>query len=132
MGASGENNMNTSGLDKFGAYQKALELFDQVVGGMEMLGRNPLCDRMVSQQMASADSICANIEEGYGRESSREYRQFLVIARGSARETQGRYRRFRHWLPAELVQKRASLCEEIINILSATINRLGDRPRPAS
>lgn len=130
--ANGENNMNASGLDKFGAYQKALELFDHVVGDMEILGRNPLCVRMVSQQMASADSICANIEEGYGRESSREYRQFLVIARGSARETQGRYRRFRHWLPADLVQKRASLCEEIVRILSASINRLGDRIRPAS
>jgi len=122
----------SSELEKFGAYQKALELFDQVVGDMEVLAGNALCARMVSQQMASADSICANIEEGYGRESSREYRQFLVIARGSARETQGRYRRFRHWLPPELVEKRASLCEEVIRILSATINRLGDRSRPAS
>jgi len=66
-----------------------LQLFDFVAGDMEPLAQNPLCVRMVSQQMASADSVCANIEEGYGRGSSKEYRQFLVIARGSARETQG-------------------------------------------
>jgi len=111
----------------FGAYQKGRQLFDLVADDMESLVKNPLCVRMVSQQMASADSICANIEEGYGRESSREYRQFLVIARGSARETQGRYERFGRWLSAERVASKVSLCGEIIRILTATINRLGSK-----
>ncbi len=114
---------------QFGAYRKALELFDLVVGDMEPLARHPLCVRMVAQQMASADSICANIEEGYGRGSSKEYRQFLVIARGSARETQGRYHRFSHWISKDLVENRGSRCEEIIRILSATISRLGEADR---
>ena len=116
-----------SELDNFGGYRKARELFEYVADDMALLAANPLCVRMVSQQMASADSVAANIEEGYGRQSSREYRQYLVIARGSARETQGRYERFGRWITPELATRRMALCEEIIRILSATINRLDSR-----
>ena len=125
--ASGETNMESNQLKNFGAYQKARQLFDWVADDMELLARNPLCVRLASQQMASAHSICANIEEGYGRESSREYRQFLVISRGSARETQGRYERFGRGLSAEGVAAKVALCEEIVRILTATINRLGSK-----
>lgn len=109
--------------------QKRRELFEYVADDMELLAKIPRCERMVSQQMASADSVCSNIEEGYGRESSKGYCRFLIIARGSARETQGRYLRFRRWLPAGLVENRTALCEEIIRILSATIIRLNERNR---
>jgi len=59
--------MSQSGLDAFGGYRKARQLFDLVVKDMEVLKTNPLCYRLVSQQIGSADSICANVEEGYGR-----------------------------------------------------------------
>jgi four helix bundle protein len=114
----------TGNLEKFGAYQKALELFDCVVDDTaQFLGHRKL-DRLVSQHLASADSVCSNIEEGYGRQSTVEYRRFLIIARGSLRETQGRYRRLRHWMPLEIVEHRIALAEEINRILSATIKRL--------
>jgi four helix bundle protein len=111
-------------LADFGAYQKSLELFDLVVEDTDRYMKSARCERLVSQQIASADSVCSNIEEGYGRESTKEYRRFLIIARGSARETQGRYRRLRHWIPPEVVRERVSLAEEINRILTATINRL--------
>jgi four helix bundle protein len=114
-------------LGQFGAYQKALELFDFVVADIsQYLGERKL-ERLVSQQLASADSVCANIEEGYGREGTIEYRRFLIIARGSLRETQGRYRRLRHWLPMTIVEERIKLAEEINRILSATIPTLTNR-----
>ena len=72
--------MSQRSLEQFGAYQKARELFDQVVADMETLKTNPLCYRLVSQQIGSADSICANIEEGYGRLSRVEYVRFLDFA----------------------------------------------------
>lgn len=115
-------------LHQFGAYKKACELFDDVVADMTPLVKNPLCARLVSQQVASADSISSNIEEGYGRASRPDYTRFLIIARGSAAETRGRYeQRFKHWITAEVIAQRVKLCEEIIAILSATIRTLRTR-----
>jgi hypothetical protein len=64
-------------LEEFVAYQKALELFDNVVQDVTQLLQNRMLERLISQQLASADSVCANIEEGYGRQSTIEYRAFL-------------------------------------------------------
>ena len=116
--------MSSGNLEQFGAYQKALELFHQVVDDTTQFLTDRKLERLVSQQLASADSVCSNIEEGYGRESTVEYRRFLIIARGSLRETQGRYGRLAHWIPAEIVERRVALAEEVNRILSATIKRL--------
>ena len=64
-------------IDKFGAYRKAIELFDRVVEDLAPLREDFSLGRFISQQIASADSICANIEEGYGRLSRQEYIRFL-------------------------------------------------------
>src|SRR5215475_8596817 len=116
--------MSQVGLEQFGAYQKARQLFDLVAADMEKLKTNPLCYRLVSQQISSADSICANIEEGYGRLSRIEYVRFLDIARGSARETRGRYERMKHWLTEAVIQERLKLLDEIIGILTSSIGTM--------
>ncbi len=121
--------MNQDSLEQFGAYQKGNELFDLVVADMEKLRSEPLCYRLVSQQIASADSIPANVEEGYGRGTPKEYVQFLRFARGSARETRGRYNRLRHWLPEATIRQRVALCDDIIGILNSTIKTLENRSK---
>jgi four helix bundle protein len=123
----GRGSMNSGSLHQFVAYQKALELFDLVVADVARYLGDRKLERLVSQQLASADSVCSNIEEGYGRESTVEYRRFLIIARGSLRETQGCYHRLRHWLRLDVVEQRIGLAEEINRILSATIKRLTGR-----
>ena len=45
--------MTQQGLEQFGA----ASMFDLVVKDMEALKTNPLCYRLVSQQIGSADSI---------------------------------------------------------------------------
>jgi four helix bundle protein len=116
--------MSQRGLEQFGAYQKARELFDLVVADMDALRSDPKCYRLIAQQIASADSICANIEEGYGRLSRTEYIRFLDIARGSARETRGRYERMKHWLKQDIIRQRLGLLDEIIGILTNSIGSL--------
>ena len=116
-------------IDKFGAYRKAVELFDRVVEDLAPLREDFSLGRLISQQIASADSICANIEEGYGRLSRQEYIRFLDFSRGSARETRGRYLRMHHWLNAQTIQERIRLLDEIIGILTGTIETL-KRTRP--
>ena len=113
--------MSQSSLEQFGAYRKAKELFDLVVKDMEVLKKDPRCYRLIVQQVASADSICANIEEGYGRLSRVEYVRFLDIGRGSARETRGRYERMKHWLAPDVITERIALLDEIIGILTSSI-----------
>jgi four helix bundle protein len=116
--------MSQSGLENFGAYKKARQLFDVVVVDMQAVKAEPLCYRLVSQQVGSADSICANIEEGYGRVSRAEYVRFLDFARGSARETRGRYERLKHWLKPNVVNQRLELLDEIIGILTRSIGSM--------
>jgi four helix bundle protein len=123
--------MSQSGLEKFGAYQKARELFDLVVADMQTLKTESLSYRLIDQQLGSANSICANIEEGYGRMSRAEYVRFLDFARGSARETRGRYERLKHWLASDLVSRRLELIDEIIGILTSSIGALRREGRGA-
>ena len=85
--------MSSGNLNQFVAYQKAQQLFDLVVADVTRYLADRKLQGLVSQQLASADSVCSNIEEGYGRQSTVEYRRFLIIARGSLIETQGRYLR---------------------------------------
>ena len=116
--------MSQFALENFGAYKEACELFDLVVADMAQIMKDPRCYRLVAQQTASADSVCANIEEVYGRLSRAEYVRFLDFARGSARETRGRYGRLVTWLPQDVVQHRVKLADEIIAILTKTMDTL--------
>ncbi len=116
--------MSQESLEQFQAYRMAMELFDLVGEDMTTLVVKPALQKMISQQFGSADSIAANIEEGHGREASREYARFLIYARGSARETKGRYVRLRRWFNEEIIAERTARCDHIIAILTKTIQTL--------
>ena len=116
--------MSQFALESFGGYQKAMQLIDLVVEDMAEMKKDPRCYRLVAQQVASADSVCANIEEGHGRLSRAEYIRFPDFARGSARETRGRYNRMKHWLAADIIQHRISLADEVIGMLTKTLETL--------
>ena len=99
------------------AYPKALFLYDLVWHDCETLMKDARGRALVSQLIRSADSISANMEEGYGRGFGKDYARFLEISLGSARETQGRYMRARHVLSERVIEHRFKLLDEIISLL---------------
>jgi four helix bundle protein len=76
------------GYMKLIVWQKAMELFELV---WKITYVETRIDFKLRAQVAdAAQSVAANISEGYGRRSVKEYIQFLYIALGSAAETMTR------------------------------------------
>ena len=111
-------------LESFGIYQIARKLFDDFWADSEVLQKDFRGRELVKQQTRSLDSICANIEEGFGHGFGREFPQHLKIARGEARESHGRYARCNHLLPASLIAQRLAALDHIIGGLTNTINTI--------
>jgi four helix bundle protein len=116
--------MSEDRLESFGIYKLACQLFDEFWADSEIVGRDYRGKELVKQQIRSLDSVCANIEEGYGRGFNKEMPQHLKIARGEARESKGRYRRMKFLLSAEIVNKRTAVLDQIIGGLTTTINTI--------
>ncbi|HEY6251189.1 MAG TPA: four helix bundle protein, partial [Candidatus Angelobacter sp.] len=68
-------------------WQKAM---DMAVGIYELSAKFPTKEiyRLVAQITRSAASVPANIAEGKGRATQRDYAHFIAIARGSLMETE--------------------------------------------
>lgn len=121
--------MTQDRLEEFGIYKLASQLFDEFWADSEIVGKDYRGHELVKQQIRSLDSICANIEEGFGRGFNKENPQHLKIARGEARESKGRFWRMRFLLALETVQKRRATLDQIIGGLTATINTIESKQK---
>jgi four helix bundle protein len=99
------------------AYRLSLFLADiawkDVVKLSNAAGMRSLSDQLYR----SVGSICANIEEGYSKHSTKDRARFYEYALGSARESRGWFYRARHVLGEEVTQHRLGLSTEIIKLL---------------
>ena len=59
--------MSEDRLESFGIYRLACQVFDEFWADSEIVGKDYRGKELVRQQIRSLDSVCANIEEGYGR-----------------------------------------------------------------
>jgi len=89
---------------------------------------------LTSQMRRAATSIPANIAEGWGRGTTKEYIQFLLIARGSLMEAEthaiiGQQLRY---LSSEQLNALQGQIEELGKMLNGLINSLRrtQQPRP--
>ncbi len=71
------------------------------------------------QIIRSADSIAANIAEGYGRFSSADRRKFYLYARGSFEET-------KCWL-RKAIRRKIIISEKEINQIKGFVDELGPK-----
>ncbi len=102
-------------------YVRALELFDLNWGDCDLLQKNKKSWSISYQIIRSCGFMSANIEEGYGRESTKGYLRFLRIARGSALKTQGWCFKSKHILGDDTSKARMQMLSEIIGKISGAI-----------
>ena len=106
--------MEKTNFENLEIYQLSEKLADEVWD--IVLGWNSLAQDTVGKQIIrSAYSIGANIAEGSGRGSDKDYSRFLKISRGSLHET-------RHWLRRAF--KRKLLTDDQIKSLTPTTEKL--------
>ncbi len=76
-----------SGVNELEIYREAMEI-GEVVWSMVISWDYFAKDTVAKQIVRSADSIAANIAEGYGRYHFKENQKFCYYSRGSLEETQ--------------------------------------------
>ena len=88
----------------------------------EILKRDYRGRSLTGQLIRSSSSICANMEEAYGRGvGTADYVRVMRISLGEARETKGHYLRFRHILSSDLIKRRMKVIDQVIVKLVGTI-----------
>ena len=118
--------MATFALDELRVYAMAEELADLVwdaVDGWEAFAKSTVGRQLVR----AADSVGANIAEGYGRAAPGDHQRFVRIARGSLYETRHFLRRAdkRRLLTKEQKAPLRRVLKELLPALNAYLRSLG-------
>ena len=106
-------------------WQKAIDLVVEAYRATAVFPKSETYG-LVSQIRRAATSIPANIAEGYGRGSRKEYVQFLVIAQGSLKEVETHFivaERLSYLTPAQ-TKRLLSQTDEIGRMLGSLIRKL--------
>lgn len=111
-------------LDNLRLYQLAKQLWNEFWEDSEILLKDIRGKEIARQMTKSIGSISANIEEGYGRGTHKEYSYFLKVSRGSARESKGWYLRSDKLLCKTIVDKRVATLDQIIAMQTKSIQTL--------
>lgn len=113
-------------------YQKARQVAKEVNALIKCWPRTMQAQEISRQMFRSATSVGANIAEGHGRHQGTEYVHYLIIAQGSANETE-------HWLctaqDCELdsddkIDDILNLNNEVIRMIISTISTIRAKQGP--
>lgn len=107
-------------LDDLDVYKLSMELGDMCWDDYDLMSRKAQMT-IGLQVIRAADSIAANLAEGYGRYTPRDRRNFYIYARGSFTEFSNTWlakMKRRNLLPPE----RFTSYDELINLLGPKLN----------
>ena len=101
-------------------WQKSIKFASTVIDHAENLASKRKHYRLTEQLEAAATSIPMNIAEGKGRISTKEYKHFLMIARGSLYETMTLIEIYnlKNWITTEVFQELNNQAIEIARMLT--------------
>jgi len=103
-----------------------MQMANQVLDEIEKLETPRKHYRLIEQLESAVTSIALNIAEGKGRNSDKEYIQFLYIARGSLYETITLLNIFRNrgWIERQTLNELEEAGHEIASMIKGLINSI--------
>ena len=107
-------------------WQKSLNFADQIINLIDQIESSRKHYRLFEQLESAVTSIPMNIAEGKGRNSRKEFMQFLYFARGSLYETTTLLEIFklRGWITQEQFDKMELQSIEIAKMINGLIRTL--------
>jgi len=116
-------------LDGLRYYQMSLKLWDLCWSDVETMMKDIRGREITKQMIRAVGSISANIEEGYGKGTTKEYSRSLKIARGSSREARGWYIKSKYLMDKNLIDDRCQALDKISAMLTKAIHTLENNSR---
>jgi len=102
-------------------YRLAMYLYDLAWDDCEILRKDYRGREIVGQLIRSTGSICANLEEAYGRGvGTPDYVRIMKIDIGEIREAQGWYFRSHRILPPDLLEHPLSVINQVLSYVIKT------------
>ncbi len=111
---------------KLKVWQKAVEFAERVIRTIDVLEAPRKHYRLIEQLESASTSVALNIAEGKGRQTTKEFIQFLYIARGSLFEVITLLIVLRNvgWLKPEKMIEFQRMAEEITKMLNSLIKSM--------
>jgi four helix bundle protein len=107
-------------------WQKAVLFAEKVIQAIDQLKTPRRHYRLIEQLESAATSVAMNIAEGKGRQTTKEFIQFLFIARGSLFEVITLLIIFQRlgWIKNEAVVDFMQMAEEIAKMINSLIKSM--------
>jgi four helix bundle protein len=111
-------------------WQRSHQLFLDLVRDIEKLDKTVVSRVIADQIIRSVGSISANIAEGFNSRTTKQYLNFLDIARRSAAESENWFYKLRDlgYLSKETSQARINECLELNRMLYGLMKSLKEKP----
>jgi four helix bundle protein len=107
-------------------WQKAVLFAEKVIRTIDKLQTPRKHYRLIEQLESASTSVAMNIAEGKGRQTTKEFIQYLFIARGSLFEVVTLLIIFQrlNWIKKETVMEFEQMAEEITKMINSLIKSM--------